>query len=239
MGLLDKVKQMFMGPELPPETRQAFERAASYRDLLEALDRVLTANEVKLREVEREIEKLSMVEESEIDRLKEPGLNDRQKKLVLQRIQRLRKQIKLFDDKIDIHTKNIELHQTLIGKIQRIESMAMQAVDEELITEVVTDFEEQFEKYKNVLHAGTAADIDSSSPLTAKDRLELRELEEELLGKKLSAKTDAELKSLGRDGKTSEAASKDTEAEKPQAQTIEQAPRSKQHEVREGEVELE
>ena len=63
----------------------------------------------------------------------------------------------MFDDKIDIHTKNIELHQNLMGKIQRIESMSLQAVDDELISEVVTDFEEQFDKYRNVLHAGEAA----------------------------------------------------------------------------------
>ena len=182
MSLFEKMKSLLSSPDLPPETRQAFEKAQSYRDLLAGLDRVCTANEVKLREIEREIQKLEAVERSEVERLREEGVTDRQKKLVLQRISRLRKQIQILDDKIDIHTKNIDLHQNLMGKIQRIDSMSMQAVDENLIQEVLTDFEEQFDTYKNVLHTGEAAQEGSTSPLTTKDRNELRKLEEELLG---------------------------------------------------------
>ena len=182
MSLFEKMKSLLSSPDLPPETRQAFEKAQSYRDLLAGLDRVCTANEVKLREIEREIQKLEAVERSEVERLREEGVTDRQKKLVLQRISRLRKQILILDDKIDIHTKNIDLHQNLMGKIQRIDSMSMQAVDESLIQEVLTDFEEQFDTYKNVLHTGEAAQEGSTSPLTTKDRAELRKLESELLG---------------------------------------------------------
>ncbi|MGE0434778.1 MAG: hypothetical protein AB7S36_21160, partial [Planctomycetota bacterium] len=184
MNLLDRVKQFLTGTELPPEAREKLEKALNYRDLLEALDRVCTANEVKLRELELEIGKLEAVERSEVEQLKEDGVTDRQKKLVLQRIQRVRRNIQMLDDKIDIHTKNIELHQNLMGKIQRIESMSLQAVDDELISEVVSDFEEQFDKYKSVLHTGEAAEQKVASPLSTKDRVELKKLEEELLGKK-------------------------------------------------------
>ena len=184
MNLLDRVKQFLTGAELPPEAREKLEKALNYRDLLEALDRVCTANEVKLRELELEIGKLEAVERSEIDQLKEEDITDRHKKIVLQRVQRIRRQISLLDDKIDIHTKNIELHQNLMGKIQRIESMSLQAVDDDLISEVVTDFEDQFEKYRAVLHTGDAAEQRVVSPLSTRDRVELKRLEEELLGKK-------------------------------------------------------
>ena len=222
MSFLDSVKRLLGNPDLPSDTRSAFERAQSYRDLLIGLDRVCTSNEVKLREIEREIHKLEAVERSEVERLREPEVTDRQKKLILQRISRLRTQIQILDDKIDIHTKNIELHQTLMGKIQRIESMSMQAVDEALIQEVLTDFEEQFESYKNVLHTGEAAAEVSTSPLSTRDRVELRRLEEELLGPRTerAAQADKQVARVEteREARVGEAPAKQAEAPAKQAE---------------------
>ena len=213
MSLFDSLKSMLAGPEVPPETREAVTRATGYRELLAAIDRICTANEVKLREIEREIRSLEGVERSEIERLREDQPSEREKKLILQRIERVRKQIRILDDKIDIHTKNIDLHQNLMGKIQRVESMSMQAIDEKLIDEVLGDFEEQFERYKNVMHAGMAADEVSTSPLTSKDRASLRALEEELLGKP----EEAEQASPAREQQAQASAEKSPERERTNA----------------------
>ncbi|GIW70693.1 MAG: hypothetical protein KatS3mg102_0235 [Planctomycetota bacterium] len=181
MALLDRIKSLFVRPDLPEETRRLFETARSTRELLHGLDRLLTHNEVELNELDRELAKLEALERSEAAKVRAGVVDGRRKKSVLFQIQRLRRQMDLYEQRQRIYRHNINLHLQLIGKIQEMEAMKLRGVDDKQIEEIALRFEESREKFEEAMHA--VATLDTSMELGAeREDRELEALEAELLG---------------------------------------------------------
>lgn len=181
MSLLDHLRHLFSRAEIPDEARRIFDRAQTPQDLLRGLDHLLTQNEVEFRELERELEKLEAREREEIDRVRAGAVDGRQKRNALLAIQRLRKQMENYENRLRIYDRNMNLHLDLIGKIQEIEAMKLRGVDEARIDRIVMDFEEALEKYDDTMHAAEVAG-ESRSRLGAKDERDLAALEREITG---------------------------------------------------------
>ena len=77
MGLLDKVKGFFTKETMPDETRLLLAGVENVHELRRGLDEIVTRNEVELKEVEREIDKLEKIELAEKDKVKAGTLSPR------------------------------------------------------------------------------------------------------------------------------------------------------------------
>src|SRR5271169_1460339 len=89
-GLLDKIKGLFVKQQVPDETRLLLQGVENVEELRRGLDEIVTRNEVELKEVEREIDKLEKTEISEKEKVKAGTLAPREKENTLKAIKRLR-----------------------------------------------------------------------------------------------------------------------------------------------------
>jgi hypothetical protein len=181
MSVLDRLKGLFSRDEIPDEAKRVFDRANTPRELLRGLDELLTTNEVEFKELERELERLESHERDEMARIRDGLVEGRQKRNALLSIQRLRKQMDNYESRLRIFDRNMNLHLSLIGKIQEIEAMKLRGVDEQRIDRIVMDFEEHLEKWNDTMSAAEVAES-TRQTLTAKDDRDLAALEREIVG---------------------------------------------------------
>lgn len=180
MSVLDRLKGLFGRDEIPDEAKRVFDRATTPRELLRGLDELLTTNEVEFKELERELERLEAHEKDEMTRVRDGLVDGRQKRNALLSIQRLRKQMDNYENRLRIYDRNMNLHLSLIGKIQEIEAMKLRGVDEQRIDRIVMDFEEHLEKWNDTMSAADVAET-SKQTLSAKDDRDLAALEREIV----------------------------------------------------------
>jgi hypothetical protein len=180
MSVLDRLRGLFGRDEIPDEAKRVFDRAQTPRELLRGLDELLTTNEVEFKELERELERLEAHEKDEMARIRDGLVDGRQKRNALLSIQRLRKQMDNYENRLQIYDRNMNLHLSLIGKIQEIEAMKLRGVDEQRIDRIVMDFEEHLEKWNDTMSAADVAET-SKQTLSAKDDRDLAALEREIV----------------------------------------------------------
>ena len=173
MGLF---KNLFSKPSVQKRIRSALAKASTPETLLVNLDSICTENEIELRRIEMELTHLEHMEVSDTELINSDELTTRQRKLALQRILRIRKQIKLYDDKADIHTKSINLLQHLMAKIQLMQSMAMQGVEEAQIDTISLVFQEHLEHYRKVIESSDASEQVNPEFLSSSDSAKMKEL---------------------------------------------------------------
>jgi len=182
MSLLEKLRGLFNRSEIPEEAKQIFDRAETPAELLRGLDALLTRNEIEFKELDREIQKLEAIEKAETAKIREGVCEGRQKRNALLYIQRLRKQMDNYENRLRIYDRNIKLQLDLIGKIQDMEAMKLKGVDEEHIDRILAEFEESLERYRETV--GAAELVEGSLRATsAKEERELAQLEAEIMGK--------------------------------------------------------
>jgi hypothetical protein len=181
--LLEKLKALFNRDEIPDEAKLIFDSAKTPADLLRGLDELLTRNEVEAKELNEEITKTEMLAQDEEDKVRTGNLPERQKRQALLHVKRLRKQMDNYEGRLRIYERNMNLHLNLIGKIQQMEAMKLGGVDESRIDQIVMDFEEKLEKYADIMNAAEAHEA-KSTVVSAREERELRDLEDEITGRK-------------------------------------------------------
>lgn len=182
MGLLDKIKGFFTKETMPDETRLLLAGVENVHELRRGLDEIVTRNEVELKEVEREIDKLEKIELAEKDKVKAGTLSPREKDNTLRYIKRLRTRMDSYQKRHKIHQENIDLHLALLDRIDEMEAMELKAVKQEQIEEIAVDYEERVEKHKEIVAAGKIAnEREPRAHDDVADRKELEALEREIL----------------------------------------------------------
>jgi hypothetical protein len=182
LTLLEKLKSLFTRDEIPDEAKAIFDKATTPTELLRGLDTLLTRNEVEAAELNAEINRVEARALDEEERVRSGDMPERQKRNSLLQIKRLRKQLDNYESRLRIYERNMNLHLTLIGKIQQVEAMKLRGVDEGKIDQIVMDFEEKLEQYGDVMNAAEAHE-GRTSTASAREERELRELESEILSK--------------------------------------------------------
>lgn len=178
--LLEKLKGLFSRSDIPDEARAIFEQAKTPTELLRGLDDLLTRNEVEAKELNAEIANVEEAADGEEARIRSGEMPERQKRNALLHVKRLRKQLDNYEGRLRIYERNMNLHLTLIGRIQQMEAMKLGGVDEASIDKIVVDFEEKLEKYHDVMNAADAHE-GKASVVSAREERELRDLEQEIL----------------------------------------------------------
>ena len=180
MGWFDKLKEAILGKRLPEETRRALEESDDARQTLSRLDSLITRNEMEIRRLNRELGRLEEMESSEKKKLKAGEVGERAKRTILRTIQRLRTRMDALENRITIYERNVNLHLMLIGRLQQAEAMKAAGVSEDEVSEVMMDFESEWEAYEEVMEAAR-----SVQPVEVQaqvgDEKELKALEEEIL----------------------------------------------------------
>lgn len=179
--MLEKFKGLFARKDMPQDAKQAFAKAKDAKDLLRALDDVRFNNELESRKAEREINALEARVDLEAEKIRKGGLTDAQKRVTLQGIKRVKDEITSKNAKVTIHSKNMTLMTNLMGKIEQIDAMGMRGIDAPQIDAIIASFDENFEKYQDVVMTSEAlsGQIDF---MTTREQAELDALEREIMG---------------------------------------------------------
>jgi hypothetical protein len=211
MGLYQSLKKLFSSRFISDEAREAYERSHNTSELLTQLDDVLTHNEVELKVVQKEYEKLEGAERAEADKIRDGEVAGRQKRYTLQAIKRLRLQLDNLEHRMAIYDRSITMNLKLIARIQDMEAMQQRGVDENKVDEILADYETQLMEFTDAAEA-TAESLAITSRLVEEEDAELAAIEAELAGAQakaeeataeaksrrdeLKAKQDAELQKL-------------------------------------------
>lgn len=179
--MIDKMKEFFADSCLTRTMRKAVKKAKTVDDLIDILEDLKTENEDELNIIDEDVDTISRAIRLEHDYLKAYKLDERKKKLILQRINRYENEMSIIDQRIDIHNKNITLLQNIIGKITIMESMAMQGLDDGQIDQVVVEFQSMMDQYNDIVEADSASRKIAHSILTVHDKQKLQSIEDELL----------------------------------------------------------
>lgn len=186
MGLFQSLKKLFSSRFISDEARAAYERAANTSELLTALDDVLTHNEVELKVVQKEYEKLEGAERAEADKIREGDVAGRQKRYTLQSIKRLRLQLDNLEHRMAIYDRSITMNLKLIARIQDMEAMQQRGVDENKVDEILADYETQLMEFTDAAEA-TEESLAITSRLVEEEDQELAAIEAELAGAQAKA----------------------------------------------------
>jgi len=194
--VMERLRRLFARKEIPVEARDILARANTPEQMLRGLDELITRNEVEVGRIHREIEALEAVEGQEKERIRSGELPERSRNNALRKIQRLRKQMDNFEERLRIYNRNISLQIDLAGKVQSLEAMELRGVDEERIDSILLEYEEQLAAYSSVLDTEDVAT--SALPRQLDDSEELRRLEAEILGPRVAEPGAAEPRSAER-----------------------------------------
>lgn len=190
MGLYQSLKKLFSSRFISDEAREAYERSQSTSELLTQLDDVLTRNEVELKAVQKEYEKLEAVERAEAEKVRGGAVSGRQKRYTLQAIKRTRLQLDNLEQRMAIYDRAIRMQLNLIAQIQNIEAMALTGIDENKVDEIVAEHDTRLAEFTDAVEA-----IESSLAVTPalrqEEDAELAALEAEILGDEAAAIADA------------------------------------------------
>jgi hypothetical protein len=217
MGLLEKIAALFQRDEVPDEAKALLAGVKTTAELLHGLDMLVTRNELELEELNREIDKLERQEREEMERVRGGAVDGRAKQNVLRRIQRLRKQMDNYENRVRIFNRNVELHQTLIAKIQEIEAMRLRGVDESRIDQIIMEHSEELERYHDTMSASKVADEVIADAVSLREQAELARLEAEIVGQEPAEKE----KEREEEEEKAEAREKEREKEKPAPSAVE------------------
>lgn len=181
MSLLERIKGMFSRTPLPDETQRLLSCVEDVEELRRGLDGIATENEVRAREIEREIESLARKEALHKTRVAEGTITDREKLNTLREIQRLRRRMDSLEKRHKIHQDNIDLHLGLFDRITEMQAMEMKRVTQGQIEEIAVDYEEKLEKHRDIMTAARAAAHVTTTYESTAERRELEALEREIL----------------------------------------------------------
>lgn len=180
MGLFQKLRGLFGGRHVSEEARAAYERSRDLTELKHNLDDVLTRNEVELKGVQKEYEKLESVERVEAEKVRGGAVDGRQKRYTLQSIKRTRLQLDNLEQRMAIYDRAIRMQLNLIAQIQNIEAMALTGIDEAKVDAVVAEHDEKLAEFTDAVEA-IESSLQAAPALRKEEDAELAALEAEIL----------------------------------------------------------
>lgn len=180
MGLFQKLRGLFGGRHVSEEARAAYERSRDLTELKHNLDDVLTRNEVELKAVQKEYEKLESVERVEADKVRSGAVDGRQKRYTLQSIKRTRLQLDNLEQRMAIYDRAIRMQLNLIAQIQNIEAMALTGIDEAKVDAVVAEHDEKLAEFTDAVEA-IESSLQAAPALRKEEDADLAALEAEIL----------------------------------------------------------
>ena len=181
MSIFEKLGRIFKDTALPDETKEVFLNTSDTKELLAGLDKLITRNELRLKQLNKELENLEDMEQANVKKIQEGSVSGRAKNNVLRSIKRQRAQLDNLEQRIEIYDRNISVHLNLIGKIQQMEAMSLAGVDEEQIDDIILDFESHFEEYTETLAAAESVTTERE-PFKSASESELKEIEAQVKG---------------------------------------------------------
>jgi len=215
MSIFEKLGRLFKDSALPEETKEVFLNTSDTKELLGGLDKLITRNELRLKQLNKELENLEDMEQANVKKIQDGSTSGRAKNNVLRSIKRQRAQLDNLEQRIEIYDRNISVHLNLIGKIQQMEAMNLAGIDEEQIDDIILDFESHFEEYTETLAAAEGVKAERE-PFKSASEDELEQLEAQIKGEAEPAARSEEDEKLRK-------LEKEITSEKPPAQKKAQA----------------
>ena len=177
---MNKIKDLFDLKALPEEVKDTIRGARDARALIKTLDLVLTKNEIEYNELKKDIARVEGLLKAEEGKIQAETLRPRQKRYTLLSVKHLRAHLNNLDHRMDIYDANINLHITLISRVQDIEAMSAHGVNEEAIDKIILDFGESLNQFGDTVRASTAS-LGDAPTTTAEYEKELYDLEKMIL----------------------------------------------------------
>ena len=119
--------------------------------MLEKLDKNLTKNEVRLEQLQKQILHLEQMERQEIEKIQKGKMTRRQERFSLQNVKNLRIRLTRLEQRMNIYQHNIQLQLRLIERIEDVQAMHMQGIEEDQIDDILAEFELSMEEYSEIL----------------------------------------------------------------------------------------
>lgn len=180
MGLGDFFRRLF-GRSGDPDEERPVDKAAM-REELDRYDELITRNEVELRKVMQELQRLEMQEKAQAEALKAGKIGDQEKEVVLLSVKRNRTRIESLKHRIHVYNKNIEVLQSMVDKHQTIAAMNLRGIENQMVERLAMDFDERKDKYMESIETANAMKGTDTGILSLAEKEDLKKLERELLG---------------------------------------------------------
>lgn len=187
MGLGDFFKRMF-GRGGDPDAEAPVDKVAM-REELDRYDELITRNEVELRKVMQELQRLESHEKDQADKLKAGKIGDQEKEVVLLSIKRNRTRIESLKHRIHVYNKNIEVLQSMVDKHQTIAAMNLRGIESQMVERLAMDFDERKDKYMESIETANSMKNTDTGILSLSEKEDLKKLERELMGTKPAEET--------------------------------------------------
>lgn len=217
MGLFQKLRALFGSRYISDEARVAYERSRDLTELKHNLDDVLTRNEVELKAVQKEYEKLEAVERAEAEKVRGGKVEGRQKRYTLQAIKHTRLQLDNLEQRMAIYDRAIRMQLNLIAQIQNIEAMALTGIDEAKVDAVVAEHDQRLAEFTDAVEA-IESSLHAAPGLRKEEDAELASLEAELLrGTEQAAEAERIIQKTGK-ARTAAKAAEDADLDELEAE---------------------
>ncbi len=187
MGLGDFFKRLF-GRGGDPDEEKPVDKEAM-REELDRYDELITRNEVELRKVMQELQRLELQERGSAENFKAGRIGDQEKEVVLLSIKRNRTRIESLKHRIHVYNKNIEVLQSMVDKHQTIAAMNLRGIENQMVERLAMDFDERKDKYMESIETANSMKGTDTGILTLSEKEDLKKLERELMGTKPAEET--------------------------------------------------
>lgn len=182
MGLGDFFRKLF-GRGGDPDEEKPVDKEAM-REELDRYDELITRNEVELRKVMQELQRLELQEKGSAENLKAGRIGEQEKEVVLLSIKRNRTRIESLKHRIHVYNKNIEVLQSMVDKHQTIAAMNLRGIENQMVERLAMDFDERKDKYMESIETANSMKGTDTGILTLSEKEDLKKLERELMGTK-------------------------------------------------------
>ncbi|MBP9892435.1 MAG: hypothetical protein KBG84_11075 [Planctomycetes bacterium] len=182
MGLGDFFRNIF-GRGGDPDEEKPVDKE-TMREELDRYDELITRNEVELRKVMQELQRLELQEKGSAESFKAGRIGDQEKEVVLLSIKRNRTRIESLKHRIHVYNKNIEVLQSMVDKHQTIAAMNLRGIENQMVERLAMDFDERKDKYMESIETANSMKGTDTGILTLSEKEDLKKLERELMGTK-------------------------------------------------------
>ena len=180
MSLIERIRSFLQASSESEHAKDLAEKAADTSELLRSLDTLLTKHGIEqsdveeaLAETEREVERLS-------NELNLPGITEREKNRLLSKLRLTVKKVENLEGRFEVYEKSMHMHLNLLGRVQKIEAMALTGVSDEEIEKIIENYEEKKEEYRDLTESAEVPITEKIPQPSAKELIERRELLERI-----------------------------------------------------------
>lgn len=155
--------------KLPRGVEKLLRKTEDPDALLQAIDRLMTENKVRLEQLRRDAFALDASRASEVKKIESGDLSERMENLILDNISRLEGQLDALEGEMRILTTNLEALTSLEGKIREVRAMTLKGFSDEQIEKVLLGHAESKEAYLETV-AGAEVEVDGDYDGLAAER---------------------------------------------------------------------